>query len=199
MTGAPTGNTYDKYASANRVEAALVERFLTRLDRSLPPARPRRTLEVGTGEGVVSARVAERLPGARLVGVDLPDPDLADEWAARDLLGAFADGAALPFPDDAFDLVLAIEVLEHVPDPDAVLAEIARVGSGRVVLSVPLEPLWRVGNVARRRYVRQLGNTPGHVNHWGRRAFARLVARHLEVESVANPVPWTLVVARVRS
>ncbi|HMQ28482.1 MAG TPA: methyltransferase domain-containing protein, partial [Acidimicrobiales bacterium] len=97
-----------------------------------------------------------------------------------------------------FDLVLALEVLEHVPEPEAVLSEIARVGRGAVVLSVPWEPVWRLGNLARGRYVRDLGNTPGHIQHFGRGGFRRLVARHLDVREVRRPVPWTFVRADVR-
>ena len=49
----------------------------------------------------------------------------------------FGDATTLPFPDDSFDLVLAIEVLEHVPGPEAALSELARVCSGTFVASVP--------------------------------------------------------------
>ena len=70
--------------------------------------------------------------------------------------------------------------------------------SGTLIASVPLEPLWRAGNLARRRYVRQLGNTPGHVNHWSRRGFSRFVGGRFDVEQVKSPLPWTMVRARAR-
>jgi SAM-dependent methyltransferase len=172
-----------------------VDGFLTALDRALPSLTPARVLEVGTGEGVISHRVAARFPGCPVVGVDLPSEMLAAEWRGRDLHGVFGDVHRLPFPPDTFDLVLAIEMLEHVADPAQALREIARVARGPVVLSVPLEPWWRVGNMVRGRYMRDWGNTPGHVQHWGRASFARLVARHLVVREVATPFPWTMVVA----
>ncbi|MBA3303247.1 MAG: class I SAM-dependent methyltransferase [Acidimicrobiia bacterium] len=193
----PTGNTYDKYASANPVERRLMATFLTQLRRALPDVAPARVLEVGVGEGEVALRVRERYPGAFLTGVDLPDPTLADHWAQRDLPASFADVGALPFPDRSFGLVLAIEVLEHVPSPEDALAEIARVASGQVVLSVPREPLWRMANLARGKYVATFGNTPGHIQHWTRRSFTRLVSRHLQVTGVQTPPPWTMVSARV--
>lgn len=155
-------------------------------------------LEVGVGEGEIAARVRARYPHLRAVGVDLPDPGLAAQWAAKGILGACADLVALPFRADTFELVLAIEVLEHVADPDAALGEIARVATGTVLLSVPREPLWRLANIARGRYWRTLGNTPGHVQHWGRAGFARLVSRHLDVTRVTSPLPWTMVAARAR-
>jgi hypothetical protein len=45
--------------------------------------------------------------------------------------------------------------------------------------------------------VRDLGNTPGHVNQWSWRAFVELVARHGEVVDVRSPFPWTMVLVRV--
>ena len=194
----PTGNTYDKYASTNPLERRLMAGFLTRLQRSLPASPPATILEVGVGEGEVATRVSERYGGAFLAGVDLPAADLAEHWVTRGLPAAFADVGALPFRDHSFDLVLAIEVLEHVARPDDALREIARVARADVVLSVPLEPLWRVANMARGKYLSSYGNTPGHIQHWSRRAFARLVDRHLDVTAVHSPPPWTMVRARVR-
>ncbi len=115
-----------------------------------------------------------------------------------DLACVFGDATRLPVPDGAFDLVLAIEVLEHIPVPDAALAELARVCSGTLIASVPFEPIWRAGNLARGRYVRDFGNTPGHVNHWTRWGFTRFVSTRFRVERVRNPLPWTMVRAHPR-
>ena len=102
----------------------------------------------------------------------------------------------MPFPDSSFDLVVAIEVFEHFADPDRALAELVRVGTDELIASVPLEPIWRVGNMVRGRYLGDLGNTPGHVNHWSRRGFSRFVAQRWDVTEVACPLPWTMVRAR---
>lgn len=194
----PTGNSYDKYRVEHPLERRLVEGFLRALDATLPARPPARVLEVGAGEGEISARVRERYPTASVVSIDLHDPALAVEWRARGVSGAFADVRRLPFPDDAFDLVLGIEVLEHVTDPAAALAEVRRVGRA-AVLSVPREPLWRAANVARGRYVTRLGNTPGHVNHWSSRQFRTFVAGELDVVAERRPVPWTILSARRRT
>ena len=195
-----TGNHYDKYATTNPIEKRLMVSFLNRLDALLPPDLPSgpaaRILEVGMGEGHLAGRIVARYPSARFAGVDLADTELADRWRVASLAGIHATAERLPFPDACFDLVLAIEVLEHVVDPEAVLAEIARVAKDRVVLTVPWEPWWRMANLARGKYVRDLGNTPGHIQHWTHRGFRLLVARHLRVTSASVSIPWTLVAAR---
>jgi len=195
----PTGNTYDKYGSTNPIEQRMMRGFFAALDRFLDATQPTRILEIGVGEGIVTGRVIERFAGVPVIGLDLPDDELAAQWQSRDLSCAFGDASLLPFPDDAFDLVMAIEVFEHLPDPPAALAELARVCSGSLIASVPLEPIWRAGNMARGRYLRDLGNTPGHINHWTHRGFAKLVSRHFDIVDRATPLPWTMVLATAPS
>jgi ubiquinone/menaquinone biosynthesis C-methylase UbiE len=195
-TTVPTGNSYDKYRSTNPIERRLMRGFFAALSEALPSEQPATVLEVGVGEGEVSAKLRSRYPGSQIVGLDLHDESLGAEWRQRGFVGVYADIARLPFPPMAFDLVMAIEVLEHVEDPAAALAELVRVSRGRLVLSVPREPIWRVANMARGKYLADLGNTPGHIHHWSRRSFAALVASQLEVMSVSTPFPWTMIGAR---
>jgi ubiquinone/menaquinone biosynthesis C-methylase UbiE len=193
-----TGNTYDKYATKNPIERRIMAGFFDALDRALPAERPEAVLEVGVGEAEVTRVVAERHPGITVAGIDLPDPELAGAWRDKPVAGSFADIVSLPFTTDRFDLVLAIEVLEHVEDPDAALHEIARVARRDVVVSVPREPIWRAANLARGKYLSALGNTPGHIQHWNSKTFAAMVGRHLEIVDVQKPFPWTMIRARVR-
>ncbi len=197
-TPIPTGNTYDKYGSTNPIEKRMMRGFFSALDRFLDETAPTRIFEIGIGEGIVTSRVIERFAGIPVIGLDLPDEDLAAQWQSRDLSCAFGDAGSLPFPDNSFDLVLAIEVFEHLPDPDAAMAELARVCAGSLIASVPFEPIWRVGNMARGRYLRDLGNTPGHINHWTSRSFAKLVGAHFDVVDRATPLPWAMVLAAAR-
>jgi ubiquinone/menaquinone biosynthesis C-methylase UbiE len=195
--GVPTGNYVHKEATKNPIERRMVDGFATALQRALPSSATR-VLEVGCGEGRQLTAIGQRFPQADLIGLDLPDVELEEAWGGIESHMVQASALDLPFPDDAFDLVMAIEVLEHLPDPERALQEIARVAKGAVVLSVPWEPVWRLGNLARGRYARDLGNTPGHIQHFTRRGFVQLVGRYLDVELVQRPVPWTMVRARVR-
>jgi hypothetical protein len=73
----------------------------------------------------------------------------------------------------------------------------ARVAKRWVLVSVPREPLWRGLNMARGAYLKDLGNTPGHINHWSKRSFTTMLGRHGTVEEVRSPFPWTMVLVRV--
>ncbi|MBA3263078.1 MAG: class I SAM-dependent methyltransferase [Thermoleophilaceae bacterium] len=196
----PTGNTFDKYGSSNPVVKRLMTGFHSTLDELWAQAAPRSILDVGCGEGVLTAEWAERLGDGRIVGIDLDDPKLRADWERRsrpNLEFRVEEATSLSFAEGEFDMACAIEVLEHVPEPEATLAEMARVASGHLLVSVPREPLWRGLNVARGSYLRVLGNTPGHVNHWSKRAFVALLSRYGTVEEARSPFPWTMVLVRL--
>ena len=197
--GTVTGNTYDKYGSNNPVVKRLMANFEGTLEALFQRSNPASLLDVGCGEGVLTHQWAQRIDG-RVVGIDLDDPQLHEEWKGRqcpNLEYIVMKAENLPFADNEFDVATAIEVLEHVPDPEHTVSEMARVASGHLLVSVPREPLWRGLNMARGAYLRDLGNTPGHVNHWSKRGFVQLLERYGTVEEARSPFPWTMLLVRV--
>jgi len=197
--GTVTGNTYDKYGSTNPVVKRLMARFERDMFGLLDMAAPASILDVGCGEGVLTEQWADRTPG-RVVGIDLDDPKLRAEWERRErpnLEFHAGDAHRTKYADGDFEAATAMEVLEHVPDPEGVLAEMSRVASRWVLVSVPREPLWRGLNMARGAYLREFGNTPGHLNHWSKRSFRKLVGRHGEIVELRSPFPWTMALVRV--
>jgi 2-polyprenyl-3-methyl-5-hydroxy-6-metoxy-1,4-benzoquinol methylase len=210
--GVVTGNTYDKYGSTNPFVRRMMDGFERALDELFEAAGPTSLLDVGCGEGVLVHKWAQRLVDARVVGIDLEEPSIQAGWeerkapnleykvisAARANRVGRADRVEnLPFTGNEFDLVTAIEVLEHVPDPEHTLAEMVRCGGRHLLVSVPREPLWRMLNMARGAYLSELGNTPGHLNHWSKRSFVKLLSRYGDVVEARSPFPWTMLLVRL--
>lgn len=163
-------------------------------------ASPHSLLDIGCGEGVLTHQWATELGDRRVVGIDLDDPKLAAEWQTRqrpNLEYITMRAENLPFGDSEFELATAIEVLEHVPDPAHTVAEMARCASRYLLVSVPREPLWRMLNMARGAYLRDLGNTPGHLNHWSKRSFTNFLSHYGTVIAARSPFPWTMLLLDV--
>jgi SAM-dependent methyltransferase len=194
------GNVYDKYSTRNPIERRLVEGFLSQLDELVARTGASEAHEVGCGEGELSMRLARS--GLRVRGTDA-FPEVIEE--ARERAGAQEiHYEATPVeeldPDqDAAELIVCCEVLEHLEDPERALDVLAQLARPWLIASVPREPLWRVLNMARLKYLGDLGNTPGHLGHWSRRGFLDLLEPRFEVVEVRSPLPWTMALCRVRT
>jgi ubiquinone/menaquinone biosynthesis C-methylase UbiE len=190
--GIIVGNVYDKYGTRNPVSRALMRGFLGAVTSLYEHVAPSTVLEVGCGEGHLANHLVAR--GGRPERFVACDLELSAAAPGLDRLIELRHASVydLPFEDESFELVVCCEVLEHLSDPPRGVAEIARVARRAVLVSTPREPLWRLLNIARARYLRDFGNTPGHVQHFSRRSLERLVGQRLHIVERRTPPPWTV-------
>lgn len=196
------GNVYDKYGTSNPVARRLMAGFMAQLDELVERTGASEAHEVGCGEGELAIRLARR--GIRMRGTDAFPQVLEDARRRSAAAGVEIDFEATPVEEldsarDGAELILCCEVFEHLEDPERALDVLAGLAKPWLIASVPREPLWRALNLARFSYVGELGNTPGHLNHWSRRDFVRFLTRRFEVTEVRSPTPWTMVLCRVQS
>lgn len=200
--GVVVGNTYDKYGSRNPIVQGIMRGFEQALNDLVKEAGPSSIHEIGCGEGRWVLEWATC--GFKVRGSDFSHQVIAlaqDNARQRGLSpGLFTQGSIYDIqPDrDGADLLVCCEVLEHLEDPHKGLAALQRVASRHLILSVPREPIWCALNMARGKYWAHWGNTPGHVQHWSRDSFVACVSRYFEVLEVRTPLPWTMVLCRVR-
>lgn len=184
-----------KYRDRSRLVQYANRQFLRTVESLVARARPDTILDAGCGEGVTLQSLRPRFT-FRGVGLDLDPARL--QMAAAGIAAprlVCGNGEDLPFPEAAFEMVMVLEVLEHVGRPERALREAHRVSSRFLLASVPNEPWWHIGNLLRLKYVRHLGNTPEHINHWTLPGFMRFVGRQFRLIKVATPVLWTVVLA----
>lgn len=202
MTFQPAGNYYDKYRTRNPVARVLMSGFLGAFDSLLGECQSiESALEVGCGEGELTIRVAARCP--RITAFDIA-PEVIKE--AKQRLSASKVQASLRVDSiynlnantDSTDLVVCCEVMEHLENPPLALDKLHQVCRKYLITSVPREPLWRALNLARGKYIGAMGNTPGHVQHWSRGAYLRLLQSRFRILQVRSPLPWTMVLCSPR-
>lgn len=189
-----------KHENKNPIQRALIGHFHRRLSELVLARDPKDILEVGCGEGYVLAALREAGVRCPMHGIDFSEQAIAEaKKRVPDATFAVEDARALAQAGRQYDLVLMIEVLEHLPDAQYMLSVLARLSKRHVVVSVPWEPFFRGLNFLRGKHIRAFGNDPEHIQHWSRREFQRLVAEHLEVREAPIVFPWTLLSADVRS
>ncbi len=148
---------------------------------------PANLLDIGSGRGAFLWPLLDEFPSLPVTCIDVRDDRMRDIQAVRD--GGFAhiqaihgDVTALPFEDRSFDVITMLEVLEHIPATQQALAEICRVASRFVVLSVPSKE----------------DNNPEHIHLFSQQQITELLreqgATRVSMEYVPNHM---LVIARI--
>ncbi len=197
--GLVIGTAGNKYESKNPIARLLVRGFDDAVSQLAAQAAPQTILEVGCGEGHVVQLLLDATT-AKIHATDISATCIADAksnissdrvtFAVEDVMTIGPSGASPP------DMVVCCEVLEHLEDPRKGLDALLALGADYYLLSVPREPLWRVLNFSRGAYVKDWGNSPGHLQHWSKRSFLKFISARLTPIAVRSPIPWTAVLCR---
>jgi 2-polyprenyl-3-methyl-5-hydroxy-6-metoxy-1,4-benzoquinol methylase len=197
--GIVAGNAYDKYGTGNPLARVMVNGFMNSLLTVVKTTGAREVHEIGCGEGHVSLRLFRQ-------GLKVRGSDFSTRVIAEAKQNAKTAGASIAFevasiydlhpPQSCAELIVCCEVLEHLPDPEKALDVLANLARPHLIASVPREPIWRALNISRGKYLKALGNTPGHLNHWSSKSFLKFLRRRFEVIECHQPFPWTMVWCR---
>ena len=197
--GVIAGNYYPKYSTRNPIARYLFNGFLQTIDTMVNSINPQKIVEVGCGEGHLISRFAN---GTRVL-------------SASDFSNQVIEHARSLYPDnniqfkaasiydlspetDSAELVLCCEVLEHLEYPEKAVEILAKLADPYLITSVPNEPTWRILNMLRGNYLKDLGNTPGHLNHWSKSSFTQLLEKRFSIQKVSTPLPWTVLLCQVK-
>ena len=200
--GIVVGNAYDKYGSKNPLVRWIMKGFADALSGFIAKVKPRTIHEIGCGEGYWI--FDWRKQGIEARGSDFSEKVIAlarenakDQGVSPAVFALRSIYDIEPVSDSA-EMIVCCEVLEHLDQPDAGLEALQRVATDYVILSVPREPIWRALNLVRGKYLTTLGNTPGHIQHWSTRKFLDFAGQYFDIVEVKTPLPWTMLLCRVK-
>jgi len=140
--------------------SVLKQRKFTAITALLGPTTGQRCLDLGSDNGVISLLLRRR--GGEWASADLTDEAVA---SIRELVGGDVHrivGSQLPFADASFDLIVVVDMLEHVPDEAAFVSELARTlkPGGRLLINTP-----HLKETPLRRFRHAIGQTDAKHGH----------------------------------
>lgn len=201
-------NFSDKYLKDNFIIRELIRNFYNSVKDILSGIEIKKVLEVGCGPGFSTQYLLEFLKdrlGRREISL-LSKNFEASEYRTDLVKGAQKRNPGIKIQqesiyelkrgDNSFDLIIALEVLEHLENPENALKELHRATSKYCLISVPNEPLWRILNICRLKYLREFGNTPGHMQHWSKNQFMKFVKNYFNIEKIKTPLPWLIILGK---
>jgi len=190
---------HSKYQNKNPIHQFFLQRFLSRIAEAVQKTGAKSILDAASAQGYVIAFLRERILGLSFVGVDIDRAALAEARALYPDV-EFKEGDITVYRHPApVDLVLALEVFEHIERPERAFKNLASVNSKLFLFSVPHEPFFRTMNFLRGRHWRRLGNHPEHVNLWSKRTFRRDLEPYFEIIEDCSSFPWIVYLARRKS
>lgn len=187
---------YIKHTSKNPLQVFLINNFYNTAFSLIKKINPKRVLDVGCGEGESLAKIKALGLAKHLEGIDYSDDALKiGRKIHPDLKLRKASIYSLPYKSNSFDLIICTEVFEHLDDPMKALDSLYHVTSKYCLISVPNEPIFRISNFLRGKYLASFGNSDGHINHWSEEQFVKFVKKRFKMVKAKAPFPWTMVLA----
>ena len=192
MVEGPDTTNFRKYQTGNPVVLRILRRFLERIAEQVAHVDPSSVVDMGCGEGMVIEFLRESSPSFDYVGLDQNEESILEARRRNPgLRFHVADLFDEPPPEAPADLVLCLEVIEHLEDPEEALRRLALWGR-TVLVSVPWEPYFRAGNLVRGKYLQRLGNHPEHIQQYGPAGFRQLLRVSLTDVHIHTSFPWLI-------
>jgi len=197
--GVVAGNLFDKYGSRSPIVRFLMKNFIVSFKALVSGTGAGEVHEIGCGEGHLSIILAGQKKKVRA-------SDFSKQVILKARENAVENNVDIEFKSssiydltpekDAAELIVCCECLEHLEHPEKALDILSRLADPYLIISVPREPLWSLLNMMRFKYVSRLGNTPGHIQHWSKRSFLKLLSSYFVIVETRTPTPWSMALCR---
>jgi len=190
-------SSFKKYHSKNLLKRILLNLFLKNISKIVNDRQDvNNILDAACGEGLVIAEINKQGTDLKIDGFDISENSIN---YARKILpdNKFFVGDILNIDaaDNSYDLVMALEVLEHLHEPIKAIKELARVSRRYVLISVPFEPWFSLGNILSGKNLKRFGQDEDHKQFWTKNKIKKLVSQEMNIEFVKISFPWTIILA----
>lgn len=200
MTKRLLNGNLQKYQNRNFVQRLLIRRFQNAVVEAVRDTAAQSMLDAGSGEGFTAEILRQKISGISIV---CTDTDVEAIGRGCRLFPALTfrkeDILSLSIPDKSFDIVMCLEVLEHLQNPCDALKEFRRVTRKYVLVSTPHEPWFRIANMLRGKNLKAFGNDPEHIQHWNPTTLKEILNTNgYTVLKCRLRFPWMLFLCEVK-
>lgn len=200
--GSVVGNAFDKYGSIYPIVRWMMTGFESALSDFVDNSRPEKNLEIECAEGYWVIKWHKQGYSAKGCDFSKGVIGIASENARTHeiSLSLFKHKSIYELDSnlDKADLIVCCEVLEHLEAPSLTLQVLQRIVGQHLIISVPNEPLWRILNIARAKYMTHGGNTPGHIQHWSKKKLIESVSHYFTIVDIKSLLQWTMLYCHPR-
>lgn len=187
-------SNFKKYHSKNPLKKICIKLFTEKIVKIIFQLKIENILDVGCGEGYIMREVLKNILDIKIDGLDVAGHSI--EFGKKILPNCqFTQGniTNMPYNNNSYDLLMALEVLEHLKTPELALRELKRVTNNYCLISVPLEPYFSLGNLLSGKNIKQFGKEPEHLQFWNKKQIVNLVSQYFNILSVTVSFPWTII------
>ena len=154
-------------------------------------------LDIGCGEGFITSEVAKNFPKTKITAIDPKEQYLNYAKKFNNLPNIRYEKKDLSYKfNRKFDLVIITEVLEHLPNPEESLKKTKRLSKKFILITVPNEPFFRIGNLLALKYAKRLGNTPGHLHNWSKNQLYKILTKLNFTFKIKTSTFWNIAIIK---
>ncbi|HMB01534.1 MAG TPA: class I SAM-dependent methyltransferase [Spirochaetota bacterium] len=189
---------FKKYHTSNPVVRRLISNFMQHITTIVNNLTPGSIIDLGCGEGQTARALYEKNGDINYHGIDINNEAVRKASAANlPACFQFSRGDILNItPEKKADMVICLEVLEHLPHPQAAVDKISSTAREYAVISVPWEPFFQIGSLLRGKYIKNLGNHPEHIQHFNKKKLTGMLQKEFSTVSIKTSFPWLIAVCK---
>ena len=195
------GNFYNKYESKNIIEKYIISNYFKTILKLCEKNSINNFIDIGCGEGKWLNEFSKK--GFTCIGTDHSDEviDLAKKNSLTKDLNIFKSNIYdknftsiinKKINETGIKNLFFLEVLEHLNNPSNIIDKLFKIDFNNMIITVPNEPLWRILNCCRLKYLKDFGNTPGHINHFSSNKLKVLLSKNFKILDIKLPVPFLI-------